>query len=69
VNNDNIGRLAGRLLDLEDAGREGSSEYAAVKAEYEALKALPENWADVRASKRTPEQAALAAAWEAAGRP
>jgi len=62
MQNDNIGRIAMKLNALEDAGRDGTAEYAALNAEYLALKALPENWADVRAAKRTPEQAALAAA-------
>jgi hypothetical protein len=64
MNNPRIGQLANQLLDLEDAGKQLTPRYSALLAEYEALKAAPENWADVRASKRTPAQAALAAEWE-----
>lgn len=62
-----IGRLAEKLTQLEELGKAGTAEYATIQAEYLRVKALPENWMHVRASRRTPEQAALAAADEASG--
>jgi hypothetical protein len=63
MQNDTIGQLAGKLNALDDAGRENTPEYAAIKVRYDALKALPENWSDVRRAKRTPAQQDAARAW------
>ena len=65
MHNPRIGQLADLLLNLEDAGRTATDEYRIASAEYLRLKALPENWPDVRSKNHTPEQAALAAAWRA----
>lgn len=64
MNNPRIGQLADILNRAEDSGRTDTDAYRAARAEYDALKAAPENWGDVRAADRTPEQARLAAAWE-----
>ncbi len=62
MNNPMIGELADRLNGMEDSGLEGTPAYAVIKARYEALKALPESWPDVRAAKWTEEQRAMAVA-------
>ena len=62
MNNPRIGELAGLLLDLEDRGQRDTPRYAVIETEYLALKALPESWPDVRASKWTAEQRACALA-------
>lgn len=64
MNNPRIGQLANILTRAEDSGRTDTDAYRAARAEYDALKAAPENWGDVPAAKRTPEQTRLAAAWE-----
>ena len=62
-----IGQLGMILINMEDSRREmATPKYAALLAEYTALKAKPENWEHVRESKHTPEQAALCAAWKLA---
>jgi hypothetical protein len=66
MTNTEIGRLAGQLLDMEDAGQEMTARYREILAEYNHLKSLPENWSDVRAAKRTPAQHEAAAAYYAA---
>ena len=48
---------------MSHRGRDGTPEYRALKAEYEALKAHPDNWSDVRRAKRTSEQQERARAW------
>jgi hypothetical protein len=65
MNNPLIGELANKLLNMEDRGQQNTAAYAQTKTQYEALKALPESWADVRAAKRTPGQRILAEAFAA----
>jgi len=60
MNNPMIGELADRLNGMEDSGLAGTPAYEVIKARYEALKALPESWPDVRAKNWTPAQRALA---------
>jgi hypothetical protein len=66
MTNNEIGRIAGQLLDMEDAGQTNTPRYTELLARYEDLKSRPENWSDVRASKRTLAQQQAAAAWYAA---
>lgn len=66
MTNQEIGRLAGILLNLEDRGDTSSAKYVATKLEYERIRGLPESWSDVRSSQWTPEQRTLAEAHETA---
>jgi hypothetical protein len=63
MNNTRIGELADILNRLEDAGQTGAPQYTLAKMEYEALKAAPESWSDVRSSKWNLAQAEAAVAF------
>jgi hypothetical protein len=43
MNNPRIGQLANILTRAEDSGRTDTDAYRAARAEYDALKAAPEN--------------------------